>query len=247
MRKVHMYLSIISLVVTSLVLVMLVFGWYVTNDKATVSGINGSIMEKIDIVKSYEIYGFSKETKNNNGTVTYDLEEFVEFRYNPDFDKTPSAILIKIDFISPAVDLKKFAIEDYSSYFPGYSSSSTTGWITSSSGLSLSSVIKFALLSNVSFSGGEPDVDGGTVTFNNPTYNSFSFNDNTGLITNKSYDLINVAVNNITNMYVIIDFDSEAFEKLCSNNIGNTVFESVGELSYTTDFKFQIEGSVVNS
>lgn len=247
MRKVHMYLSIISLVVTSLVLVMLVFGWYVTNDKATVSGINGSIMEKIDIVKSYEIYGFSKETKNNNGTVTYDLEEFVEFRYNPDFDKSPSAILIKIDFISPAVDLKKFAIEDYSSYFPGYSSSSTTGWITSSSGLSLSSVIKFALLSNVSFSGGEPDVDGGTVTFNNPTYNSFSFNDNTGLITNKSYDLINVAVNNITNMYVIIDFDSEAFEKLCSNNIGNTVFESVGELSYTTDFKFQIEGSVVNS
>ena len=247
MRKVHMYLSIISLFVTSLVLVMLVFGWYVTNDKATVSGINGSIMEKIDIVKSYEIYGFSKETKNNNGTVTYDLEEFVEFRYNPDFDKSPSAILIKIDFISPAVDLKKFAIEDYSSYFPGYSSSSTTGWITSSSGLSLSSVIKFALLSNVSFSGGEPDVDGGTVTFNNPTYNSFSFNDNTGLITNKSYDLINVAVNNITNMYVIIDFDSEAFEKLCSNNIGNTVFESVGELSYTTDFKFQIEGSVVNS
>ena len=48
-------------------------------------------------------------------------------------------------------------------------------------------------------------------------------------------------------MYVIIDFDSESFEKLCSNNIGNTVFESVGELSYTTDFKFQIEGSVVNS
>jgi len=247
MRKVHMYLSIISLFVTSLVLVMLVFGWYVTNDKATVSGINGSIMEKIDIVKSYEIYGFSKETKNNNGTVTYDLEEFVEFRYNPDFNKTPSAILIKIDFISPAVDLKKFAIEDYSDYFPGYTSTSTTGWITSSSELSLSGVIKFALLSNVSFSGGEPDVDEGTVTFNNPTYNSFSFNDNTGLITNKSYDLINAAVNNITNMYVIIDFDSEAFEKLCSNNIGNTVFESVGELSYTTDFKFKIEGSVVNS
>ena len=247
MRKIHLISSIISLFVTSLVLVMLVFGWYITNDKATVSGINGSIMEKLDIVKSYEIYGFSKETKNNNGTVTYDLEEFDEFRYDPDFDKTPSAILIKIDFISPAVDLKKFAIEDYSSYFPGYSSSSTTGWITSSSGLSLSSVIKFALLSNVSFSGGEPDVDGGTVTFNNPTYNSFSFNDNTGLITSRSHALISGDVNNVTNMYVIIDFDSEAFEKLCSNNIGNTVFESVSELSYTTDFKFQIEGSVVNS
>ena len=247
MRKVHMYLSIISLFVTSLVLVMLVFGWYVTNDKATVSGINGSIMEKNDIVVSHEIYGFSEVVQNSGGTITYELEDFDEFRYDPDFDKSPTAILIKVNFVSPAVNLKKFTIEDYSSYFPGYSSSSTTGWITSSSGLSLSSVIKFALLSNVSFSGGTPNTSGGTVTFNTPTYSSFSFNDNTGLITSRSHALISGDVNNVTNMYVIIDFDSESFEKLCSNNIGNTVFESVGELSYTTDFKFQIEGSVVNS
>lgn len=246
-RKMNLILSIISLVVTSFVLVFVIFAWYVTNDKATVSGIKGSIMEKIDIVEDYEIFAFSDVTKNNNGTTTYTLEEFEEFRYDPDFDKTPSAILVKINFINPAVDLKKFTIEDHSSYFPGYSASSTTGWITNASGLSLASVIKFSLLSDVSFSGGTPNTNGGTVTFNNPSFNKFTFNEDTGLISNRSFNLINSVQNNITNMYVLIDFDSDSFEKLCSNNIGNTVFENVNELSYTTDFKFQLEGSVVNN
>lgn len=246
-RKINLILSLISLFVTSFVLIFVMFAWYVTNSKATVNGINGRIMDKIDIVDDYEIYAFSAVTKNNNGTSTYTLEELDEFRYDPDFDKTPSAILIKINFIDPAVNLTKFEIEDSSSYFPGYSATKTSGWIDSNSNLSLSSVIKFSLLSNVSFSGGTPNPNGGTVTFNDPTYSRFQFNETSGLITSRSQSLINGEQSNITNMYIIVDFDEEAFEKLCSNNIGNSVFEDVSELSYNTDFKFQIAGSVVNS
>ena len=104
MRKTQTILSVISLFVTSLVLIFLVFGWYVVNSKATVSGVKGSIMEKVDIVDSCKVYSFSDVT-DSNGTSTYTLANKDEFRYDPDFDKSPSARLIEINFISESKNI----------------------------------------------------------------------------------------------------------------------------------------------
>ena len=245
MRKVHLYLSIISLFVTSLVLVMLVFGWYVTNENATVSGANGTIIDKSDIVDSYKVYSFSSVT-TNNGTSTYTLTNDKEFRYNPDFDKSPTAKVVEIIFKSPAANVSRLCIDTVNRYFPGYSSTSTTGYIPSADGVSLSSVIKFTLLSNVSFSDGHTQTSG-TMSCDTPSsFSNFNYDDSTGLISSNSISLITGTVSNVTSLYIIIDFDDEIFEKLYSNNIGNSVVDNVDELTYTTDFKFELSGSVVS-
>lgn len=245
MRKIHTFLSIISLFVTSLVLVMLVFGWYVTNDKATVSGINGAVVDKSDIVHSYKVYSFSNVSENS-GTTTYTLTSDKEFKYNPDFDKSPTAKVIEIIFVDPAVNVTRLCIDTVNRYFPGYSSTSTSGYIQSADGISLSSVIKFTLLNNVTFSSDHTDTSG-TMSFTTPdSYNNFNYNDSTGLISSSSISLLNGTASNVNSLFVFIDFDDDIFEKLYSNNIGNRIVDEVDELSYTTDFKLELSGSVVN-
>lgn len=248
MRKTQTILSVISLFVTSLVLIFLVFGWYVVNSKATVSGVKGSIMEKVDIVDSCKVYSFSDVT-TSNGTSTYTLARKDEFRYDPDFDKSPTAKLIEINFIGQTVNINKLSINTSGDYFPGYSSTSTTGYISSVEDISLTSVIKYTIVNNVNFSSGHTDTEG-TVSFTTPSsYSSFSYDDNNGRISSRSQDLISSSTQLSTSLYILLDFNSESFDKLLSNNIGNSVMDNntTNELKYLTDFKFELAGSVVNS
>ncbi len=246
MKKTNTILSIISLFLTSLVFIVIIYGWYVVNKTVSATGISGSVIEHNDIIAECNIYSFSSVT-TNNGNSTYTLTTEKDFKYNPDFDKTPTAKLIEVKFILPAVNLDLFRFESNAGYYPGFSSSSTSGYITSTSNISLSGVVKFLKLDNVTFSEGYTK-ESGTVTFPTPvSYDKFNYNETTGAITTSHYDYINTHTENVTAVYMLIDFDSESFENLYSNNIGNRLLDEIEQLSYSTDFKIKVSGSVVTS
>lgn len=240
----NLILSTISLVVTTALLIVVLFAWYITNQQATAVGIEASIVARSNIVESVNVYSFSNVTTSNT-TSTYTICAPKDMKYNPDFDKSPTAKLIEINFVSPSVNLTKLSSNSSSKYFPGFSDSSTSGYITDSENLSLSSVVKYTVVQNVSFSSGAT-TSSGTVSFTTPSsYLNYSYNDSTGVISNPVVDLIDSSLYSITSIYILLDFNQEAFDKLFSNNIGNVIIDEADQLEYNRDFKFQILGSVV--
>ena len=253
MKKLNVILSIISLVVTSFVMIVILYAWYVTNQTVSAKGISGSVIEKTELVEEVKVYQFSSVT-TSEGTSTYTItnpidpetEEPKKFKYNPDFNSSPTARLFEIVYKSPAVNIDYFKIESNAGGFPGYNNSSKKWYIESATGISLSGVVKFKFFyeNEVTFSEGHT-IASGTVQFTTPTYSKFAYNESTGIITTSSIECITSQATNIHKLYVLIDFDTESFEKLYSNNIGNSVVDE--DLEYDTDFKFKFTGSVVSA
>ena len=245
MKKLNVILSIISLVVTSFVMIVILYAWYVTNQTVSAKGISGSVIEKNELVEEVKVYQFSSVT-TSEGVSTYTITTPKQFKYNPDFNSTPTARLVEIVFKSPAVNIDYFKIESNAGGFPGYNNSSKKWYIESATGVSLSAVVKFKFFyaNEVTFSNDHTDTSG-TVQFTTPTYSKFAYNESTGVITTSSIECITSQTTNIQKLYVLIDFDAESFEYLYSNNIGNEVVDE--DLEYDTDFKFKFTGSVVSA
>ena len=190
MKKINLIFSIISLTVTTLLLTVLLYAWYITNQTATATGIEASIVQRSNIVDEVNVYSFSNLTTNGS-TSTYTICAPKDMKYNPDFDKSPTAKLIEIKFVSPSVNLTHLSANSESRYFPGFSSTNTSGYISDSTDLSLSSVVKFTIVSNVTFSNGATTTSG-TVSLTTPaSYMNYSYNESTGTILNPSINLIN--------------------------------------------------------
>ena len=248
MKKVNTALSIISLFVTSFVLIVVIFAWYVSNSTATVSGITGIVKSREDIVDEVNVYNFSsKNTNNGNDTLTIDrytgdgqsgdvtMKEYEQY----DIYGIPTEYLIEIKFTA-ASNITRLDILTSANYFAGFPG---TGYISSATGISLTSVMKFTLLDEVSFINNRTKVVYETPSAN--SFNSFIFNENSKAVVNKT---LNVTTNksNISSMYILLDYNDSYINDIYTNNIGNTVVDNVDQLSFRNDFNFMLYGNVVD-
>ena len=182
MRK-KLLFNLITLTLTSFLLILTMYSWYVSNREVSASGISARISDPEKIVEEVIIYSFNKPTGDVYGiNRIYDYEDTVEMRYDPNMDilgeGKPTMKLIEIRFVSPAVNLSNLNATTNATKFIGYNNQTNPGYITSDDltyGLSLSSVIKFKILDNVSFDNQNNPT---TATFSNiSTYTYDSFED----------------------------------------------------------------------
>ena len=246
MKKVNTALSIISLFVTSFVLIVVIFAWYVSNSTATVSGITGIVKGREDIVDEVIVYNFSnKSTADGYDTLTIDrytgdgqsgdvtMKEYEQYS----LDQVPTEYLIQIKFTA-AADITRLDIRTSSSYFAGYPG---TGYVGSATNISLSSVMKYTYLPNVSFINNRVIYE----TPDNTSFNSFTFNDNTKATDNKVLPVV-TNKNGISSIFVLLDYNESYIVDLFTNNIGNDIVELADQLAFKNDFDFMLYGSVVD-
>lgn len=175
MKKLNTILSLASVVLTSFLLVFLIFAWYVTNKVANVSDGTGNVADLEQLLDTAEYYNF--QTVNGNAyTVKHyvkhtfgDNEDRVQIRfYNDDgtqiqnpsqggydghfemneFDYLKQGCtkyMIKLT-LKQGKTLGSLQFLSTSKYFIGFSDGSGDGSVTEVSGLSMSSVIKFGRL-----------------------------------------------------------------------------------------------------
>ena len=246
MKKVNTVLSIMSLFVTSFVLIVVIFAWYVSNSTATVSGITGIVKGREDIVDEVIVYNFSnKSTADGYDTLTIDrytgdgqsgdvtMKEYEQYS----LDQVPTEYLIQIKFTA-AADITRLDIRTSSSYFAGYPG---TGYVGSATNISLSSVMKYTYLPNVSFINNRVIYE----TPDNTSFNSFTFNDNTKATDNKVLPVV-TNKNGISSIFVLLDYNESYIVDLFTNNIGNDIVELADQLAFKNDFDFMLYGSVVD-
>ena len=257
-------LNLITLTITSVLLIVTIFSWYVSNKEVTASGITGKTVAYSPLVKSVNIYSFSKREGN---VFTIDGEPELDdngivMAYNPNYelDTTikPSLKLIELELLDGGVDLEQIKISTSITHFIGYNHSNH--WVTDAdvlSGLSLSSVIKFLALdsSEVVFNNDNDNNKKITFTnYNSYNYNSYTFDDsateNVGKIDDKNINLLNEKKRGITKIYILVDFNDEYIDKLFSANIGNSAMDRVLyndslKLIFIKDFVFYVSGSEV--
>ena len=261
MRK-KLLFNLITLTLTSFLLILTIYSWYVSNREVSANGISGHTVEPTPIVQNVIIHNFS--AKNNNVYTldehpTMDETKFV-MEYNPNsaLDPTikPSLKLFELQLISTGVDLNQINIQTTISKFIGYGNDHN--WVSQAeinSGLSLSSVLKFKVLytNQVEFIENNTKIrfnNFGTETFDNYTYDEYVFNDSNGSIDSNYKKLLKENQTNITKIYILVDFDDDYIDRLFSLNIGNKIMEDVlyddeKDLTFKCDFKFIVIGKEV--
>lgn len=254
--------NIISLALTTFLLIITVYSWYVSNREVTATGISGHTVEPTPIVTSVRIIPFSTRSGN---TFTIDTEpEMDETRfkmvYNPsgELDPTyrPSLKLFELNLISTGVNMEQINVQTTVSRFIGYGNSNN--YVTQqdlNDGLSMSCVLKYKVLyaSNISFVENNTKVtfnNFNTETYDNYTYDKFVFDDNNGNINAQYIKLLKAPQSNITKIYILVDFDETAINRLFSLNVGNTAMDAVlydedARLKFNCDFKFMVIGEEV--
>lgn len=272
MRKlVTSIINIVLLLVTSLVLVLSLFAWYVSNREVSANGIEGRVKDPDQIVDTVTIYSFKKVNGTSDSThyvvdnvvSTADPTQRATMTYSKGLT-TSNAISLKlmvIDFVGP-VHLTNFIADTQVTKFIGFDNQEHLGWITTSTGLSLSSVIKFthkidgitipnnATTNSVITFNSDPTID----PSDNRTYKNFTYDNEfggTGNIINKYvqfFDSPIMGINaeeGISRLYVLLDFYDDAFDSIFNNQIGNDVMDSANSITFTEDFRFIIIGRLV--
>jgi len=256
MRK-KLLFNLITLTLTSFLLILTMYSWYVSNREVSASGISARISDPEKIVEEVIIYSFNKPTGDVYGIDhIYDYEDTVEMRYDPNMDilgeGKPTMKLIEIRFVSPAVNLSNLNATTNATKFIGYNNQTNPGYITSDDltyGLSLSSVIKFKILDNVSFDNQNNPTTATFSDISTYTYDSFEDEDLNGTLDKTYFNMLDYARFGINKIFVLMDFDDDSIDRLFSNNIGNEVMDnklnSGDSLNYNFDFKFMIIGKKV--
>ena len=276
MRKlVTSIINIVLLLVTSLVLVLSLFAWYVSNREVSANGIEGRVKDPDNIVDTVTIYSFKKV--NGTSDSTHYVVDNVVSTANPGQQAqmtyakgltTSNAISLKlmvIDFVGP-VHLTNFIADTQVQKFIGYDNQAHPGWITESTGLSLSSVIKYshkidgitipnnATTDSIITFSSDPTVD---ITSTNPlarNYKNFTYDNElggTGNIINKYvqfFDSPIMGINaeeGISKLYILLDFYDDAFDSIFNNQIGNSVMDDATEITFAVDFRFIVIGRLV--
>ena len=257
-------LNLITLTITSVLLIITMFSWYVSNKEVSASGITGRTVAPSPLVKQVNIYSFSRKESNVftiDGDPELDDNNGIVMAYNPnyalDISVKPSLKLIELELLDNGVNLEQLNIQTTLTHFIGYNHADH--WVTASeveTGLSLSSVIKFLVLdtTEVVFNN-----DRSKITFTNYStydYESFEFDEtsgaNAGRINSTFVRLLPTPKNNITRIYILVDFNDDYIDKLFSSNIGNTAMDDIlyddeKNLVFKKDFVFYVSGSEVES
>lgn len=256
-----MFLNILTLSVTTFLLIITIMAWYISNKEVKASGIIAQTASIRDLHTTVKIYSFSRRT---NDVFTIDTElpttgETIVMRYDPNValdQSKPSLKLIEIDFLSTGVDLYNLSVLSSTSYFAGYNNTTNPGWVTTAdltAGLPLSSVVNFKLFDSVVFDNNDLPT---TVTFSgfdDYTYTDFADSNDDGLLDVTRFDLLEGnARNNITKIFILLDFNKDSMERLFSNNLGNNdmeeiLYDDTKNLTFNLDFKFLLTGEEVTS
>ena len=230
-----------------------------SNREVKATGISARTVEQTPIVKRITIYSFKSRT-NNVFTIDDDPEmdgdQFV-MGYNPNYelDSTvkPSLKLMEIEFVDAGVDLTNLYISTSATKFIGYGNENN--WPTAeqiSNGLSISSVIKYKVLltNQVSIDNAVTEV---TFTgYDSYEYDKYTFDNSTGAIQNSYNDILPSNQSGIHKIYILLDFEEDALEKLFSLNINNPAMETIlyddtKTLTFICDFKFLLIGKEVEA
>ena len=251
---------------------MTIVAWYVSNREVSANGIEGRVKDPDQIVDTVTLYSF-KKVNNVSDSTHYVVDNVVSTadptqRATMTYSKgltTSDAISLKlmvIDFVGP-VHLTNFIADTQVSKFIGFENDNRhPGWIQTTTGLSLSSVIKYshkidgitipdnATTNSVITFNSDPTVD----PSNNRVYKNFTYDNEfggTGNIINKYvqfFDSPIMGINaeeGITRLYVLLDFYDDAFDSIFNNQIGNDVMDSANSITFTEDFRFIIIGRLV--
>lgn len=256
-----MILNIITLSVTTFLLVITLLAWYTSNKEVKASGIIVQTASRRDLHTTVKIYSFSKRT-GDVFTIDSDIPttgETIVMRYDPNValdQSKPSLKLIEIDFLENGVNLFDLTVLGETSYFAGYNNVVNPGWVTTAelnSGLPLSSVVNFKLFDSVVFDDDDLPTSVTFSGFDSYTYMDFADSNDDGLLDETKIDLLEGNDrNNITKIFILLDFNQESMEKLFSNNLGNEDMEEIlyddsKNLTFRLDFKFLITGEEVTS
>ena len=266
MRKlITSIINIVLLLVTSLVLVLSLFAWYVSNREVSASGISARVKDPELIVDEVKIYSF--ESKDN---LTYVVSQIISSK-----DATPgtaqmtyskglinsNAISLKLMEVTfkDDVNLTNFIADSWATKFIGFDNNTNPGWISNASNLSLSSVIQFktfttgvTIPANITQKTGDTVTDNNKITFGSSelitdNYDTFTYNNEfgeNGDIINKYVQLTDT-LTGIDKLYVLLDFNDVSFDKIFNNQIGNPEMETATEFTFDVDFRFIVIGRLV--
>lgn len=273
MKKLNSILSIISLCITSFLLVLLVFAWYATNKQANVNDGVGSVADLDGIIDSVTYYNFKSKATVGENTV-FTIQDCTQFTVEDDqskesnevemnkYELVPSSTysteyLIRIKFKDP-VDLTTFNVSSQVNIFPGFENTTYPGYVLTNQNIPLSALVNFRVYPGSGdivitktygdYTDTEDEGDTFTIptsTFSGCTPLTFDLNDSTHFLVTK-IDFNTTPITNVTEVYIIIDYDLDRMNELYSNNLGNDDFDT-SDPSFKTSFYFMIAGNGVMS
>lgn len=247
-QKYHLISSIISMALTGVLLICVCLAWYVTNKEATASGVIGNVIDKEDLVDKIEFYEITG--KNEAGTVftvgqnVTNADNTVEMgAYNPLFGATPQRLMV-ITLKSE----KKISIEAQTkaSYYLGAKESGSDNELLQpleKTGNSLTSVIGFYYLTNITLSSDIPTQVELTDASDKKVFADINANEITSKITIAS------STETTNRIYILLDYYEESIEHIYSLNIGNdnlnpsgdSMEEHADDIQYSCDFYFLLK------
>lgn len=240
MKKLKILFNLITLALTTGLLVMITVAWYAVNQKASVEAGTGAVANLPGLVEQVDYYNFGSvdgdnytiETHiTNNGTC--DMQQYLE-KFDPNYKPTAYLIRIKIKtntaisslrFISSATHFVGFGTRTYvDSNVNTVTRYDQNGILdTDNLHLSLSSAVKFTLLS---VSTSETSVvNGTTATFTYPadSWKEFKYGTDGSITTSTVEALTNPIAADASYQYIhlLLDYNVDYLNELYGNNLTN--------------------------
>ena len=280
MKKFKIVFNLITVALTTGLLVIITLAWYVTNKQANVTPTMGSVADLDEVVDTVEYYNFKDYNSTTNVYTVRQYvkhvfgqnEDWSQIRYFTNEDVATSGTtenydnhfeMNKFDYLKQGyskylvrITLKQDkALSDLqflstASYFIGYSSEGGDGSTTDVSHLSMSSVIKFGLLTNPTTIAANHS----TVTFvDNASYQHFDYTHAVDEVEMNYYGAISTSRKSIASSQtpteggrltfnVLIDYNLDALNAFYGNNLSTSGDWPTAPQFNVLDFKIFILG-----
>lgn len=271
MKKFKIVFNLITVALTTGLLVIITLAWYVTNKQANVTPTMGSVADLDEVVDTVEYYNFKDYNSTTNVYTVRQYvkhvfgqnEDWSQIRYFTNEDVATSGTtenydnhfeMNKFDYLKQGyskylvrITLKQDkALSDLqflstASYFIGYSSEGGDGSVPIVESLSMSSVIKFGLLTNTVTIAANHS----TVTFvDNANYQHFDYTHAVDEVEMNYYGAISTSRKSIASSQtpseggrltfnVLIDYNLDALNAFYGNNLSTSDKWGTGEVDGT--------------
>lgn len=235
-------LNLISLLVTSVLLIMVVFSWYISNDTVKASGVTGTVQDYQSIIEEINVYYATKvtDTQYTKGDLVPEGDQMIYDQFPEVYDptthggvaySTPPRLIELV--LKTGKQLTALDMISNTTYFPGTDNTENPGYVVEDD---LTGEVSIALSPFLKFN--QATLNGNTITVT--SFTGYEYNETTGVIVNNTKNLINQPVS--PRVYLLLDFDDEKFNLLYSNNIGNDVIDTADQINHFTDFKLMVFG-----
>ena len=245
MKKLKIIFNLITLALTTGLLVMITLAWYAVNKQASVEAGTGAVANLPGLVEQVDYYNFGSVNGNNytiethrkdTDTGTCDMQKYLE-KIDPNYKPTVYLIRIKLK-TNTAISSLRFISS--ATHFVGFGPRTVNTdtrndhdgiLVTDNLHLSLSSAVKFTLLS---VSTSETSVvNGNTATFTYPadSWKEFKYGTD-GAITTSTVDVLTDPIEeNESYQYIhlLLDYNVDYLNELYGNNLANQDILNAGE------------------